>query len=516
MEETVTDPVTLAAYKYRCERSHLDFTRYFFKSRQNQKFIVNWHHRMICDAIQKVMAGEIENLVINVSPGSSKTELVVINLIARGLALNPYARFLHLSYSDDLASLNSHMARELVQSDEYQMFWPIKLADDSKSKKRWNVMVNGKIAGGVYATSMAGQVTGFRAGHMREGFQGAILIDDAMRPEDAFSEVKTNASNRKLITTIKSRKANPKTPIILIMQRISQRDATAFIESGNVPGKWTFLKLPALIDDAFVADKIPPKYHKLIDRSDRDPAGRFSFWPYKEPLKDLLDMEAGKGSDVDGSRVSKHVFNAQWNQNPIQLGGNIIKGSHFKRWEILPTIKARKIFADTAQKTSERNDYSVFACYGISADNNLFLIDLIRGRWEAPELERRAKEFWNKHRAYDTNVWGTLRELVVEDKSSGTGLIQSIRLTGGIPVKGLERNKDKFTRSQDALPYIESGLVSVPANAAFTADFVAECEAFTADDTHDFDDQVDTLFDAVEDMLSSGNAMSVWRKLANG
>ena len=212
-----------------CLRDHLFFTAYFFKARQGIKFRVNWHHKIISDTLEKVIRGEIQNVVITVPPGSSKTELAVINFISRGLALNPRARFLHLSGSDSLASLNSATAREIVRSDEYQKFWPLEIADDANAKKRWNVLVDGQPAGGVYATSLGGQITGFRAGHMAPGFQGCILIDDPIKPEDAFSRIKLDAANRKLLTTVKSRRANPSTPIILIMQRIAESDPVGFI-----------------------------------------------------------------------------------------------------------------------------------------------------------------------------------------------------------------------------------------------------------------------------------------------
>jgi hypothetical protein len=165
--EATYDAIDLKLIRAECEASHLFFSQYFFKIRHGISFKVNWHHRYICDEVDKIISGETKNLIINVSPGSSKTELVVINLIARGLALNPRARFLHLSGSDILASLNSSTAKNIILSDEYQSLWPMKLADDAQAKKRWNVMEGDQSAGGVYATSMGGQITGFRAGTWR-------------------------------------------------------------------------------------------------------------------------------------------------------------------------------------------------------------------------------------------------------------------------------------------------------------------------------------------------------------
>lgn len=469
------------------------------------------------------MDGVIKNLVINVPPGSSKTELAVINFIARGLAVNPRARFLHLSYSDDLALLNSQTARDLIKSEEYQALWPMLISDDSKSKKRWNVEIDGKPAGGVYATSLGGQITGFRAGHMAEGFQGAIIIDDPMKPEDAFSKMKLERANRQLLTTVKSRKANPDTPIILIMQRIAEQDCTGFIKAGNLGDNWHHIVVPAVIDDSYLT-KLEEKYVLEVVK---DAENRFSYWPYKERIGDLLAMETGQGTDTAGARISRHVFSSQYQQAPRAVGGNIIRGEWFPRYTILPKIKYRKIYADTAQKTKERNDYSVFECFGLGEDGKLYLLDMIRGKWEAPELEKRSIAFWHKHKVMDLELpwvaehpkidhWsGQLRKMLVEDKASGTGLIQKIKSLNSIPIEGIERDKDKLTRAMDAQSYLEAQMVCVPETAPFTSDFIEECEAFTADDSHPFDDQLDPLFDAVQDMLSTRNKLEVWSKLSS-
>ncbi len=512
--EVTSTKLELELARLKCEQDHLYFSRYFFKARQGIKFIVNWHHQLISDIVDDVIAGRKKNVVIQVSPGSSKTELVVINLIARGLAINPRARFLHLSGSDTLASLNSSTARDIVTSDEYQAFWPLKIADDAKAKKRWNILVDGHPAGGVYATALGGQVTGFRAGHMAEGFQGAIVIDDPIKPEDAFSRVKLDAANRKLLTTVKSRKANPDTPIILVMQRLAESDPAGFIQAGNLQGDWDIVRIPAVLSEADVA-RLPARYQALMPESETVD-GRRSYWPYKEPIRQLLAMERGDGTDQSGARISRHVFSSQYQQAPVALGGNIIKGEHFERYQAvtLPRIKWRKIYADTAQKTKEANDFSVFEEWGLGVDGKIYLLNLLRGKWEAPELQRRAVAFWATAKARDTALFGQVRKLMVEDKSSGTGLIQTLKLPPyNIPIEGIERDKDKLTRVMDALPYIEAHQVYLPEDAPYTNDFIAECESFSSDDSHDFDDQVDPLLDAVADLLQAGNKIRLWEAL---
>lgn len=502
---TSIDPaVERAVLKTKCERDHLFFSRYFFKHRQGIKFRVNWHHVLIADVVQRVIDGELKNVVINVPPGSSKTELVAINLIARGLALNPRARFLHISYSDDLALLNSETAREIVQADEYQALWPLMIADDAKSKKRWNVVADGKKAGGVYAVSLGGQITGFRAGHMADGWQGAIIIDDPLKVEDAYSKVARDKANRKLLSTVKSRKASPDTPIIVIMQRLAEEDPTGFIKAGKVPGDWEFIEIPALITDEYV-EQLPERIRALVERGETDESGRFSYWSYKEPLADQLALE----------KADRYVHSGQYMQRPSPLGGGIIQSGKFKRYSALPQLRYRHIYADTAQKTAERNDYSVFECWGLGYDNRIYLLDLIRGKWPAPQLKQQAIDFWNKHAAARSNPnLGALRQMSVEDKASGTGLIQDIEDEGKFPIEGIPRSTDKLTRVMDVVSWIDSGFVCVPEEAPWVSDFTTECDAFTADDTHMHDDQIDPMVDAINDMLGGARGLSVWEKLA--
>ncbi|MEX3929760.1 phage terminase large subunit [Paraburkholderia sp. BR10936] len=506
MRSTTQDAWRQQAIRKACEDDHIAFTSYFFQLREGVPFRLNWHHLVIADAVQKIIDGTWTNVVINVAPGASKTELVVINFIARGLALNAYARFLHISYGDELALLNSQKARELIQSDEYQAMWTRELRDDSRSLKRWNVEVDGRTAGGVYAVAFGGQITGFRAGRMVPGFQGAIILDDPLKIEDAYSKAGREKANRRLVSTVKSRKANPATPIIVIMQRLAVDDCTGFIRAGGLPGHWHYVEIPALIDQRYVEHYAHP-YRHCIDAALTDRKGRFSYWPYKEPLEELLALEQG-GTNRDGQRISRRVFSAQYQQKPTEEGGNLIKGHWFGRWRVLPHIVRRLIIADTAQKTSERNDFTVFMEWGLGVDGRIYAINLIRDRWEAPDLKRNAIDFWDKCRAYDHRVNVPLAALMVEDKSSGTGLIQEIRRGGRIPILGIPRNRDKVIRVKGAAPSIEAGLVMLPEECDWVSDFVTECEAFTEDDTHAHDDQVDVLCDAVEQLLAEGALMN--------
>jgi len=441
----------------------LKFTKTMFKARKGQDFVENWHHAEICNALERVVIGQTKRLIINMPPRYSKTEIAVVNFMAWCMGNFPDSEFIHASYSSRLAANNSYQTRSSVQCEKFaEIFADCHLMNDSKARDEWRTTDGGC----VYATGAEGTITGYGAGKLRETFGGAIIIDDPHKAGEATSDVMRNNVIDWFQTTVESRTNSPNTPIILIMQRLHEDDLTGWLLRGGNGEKWEHLCIP------------------VLDSQDNP------LWPFKHDRETLARMESS----------NRYVFSGQYMQRPSPLGGGIIKGEWFGRYKVTPKIKHRKIFGDTAQKTAERNDYSVFECWGQGEDNRIYLLDMIRGKWEAPELKRRAVEFWSKHAANTQH--GPLRKMVIEDKASGTGLIQDIKRDAKIPVQGQQRSVDKLTRVMDVVSYIESGYVMIPADAPFTSDFVNECEAFTANDSHAHDDQIDPMCDAINDMLT--------------
>ena len=234
------------ARKIECEQDSLYFARYFFKNRIGSKMIINSHHKVIQRTLDKVVSGEITRLIINIPPGYTKTELASINFMARGLALNPRAKFMHLSYSHNLALANSSVTRLIVKSKCFQDMWPMASRDDTDIKSLWW----NEYGGGVYATSTGGQVTGFRAGLMEKGFTGALIVDDPVKPADALSDTIRDGVNNNFNETIKSRLAIESIPIMIIMQRIHYKDLSGYLLRGGSGEKWHHLSLPVILDNS--------------------------------------------------------------------------------------------------------------------------------------------------------------------------------------------------------------------------------------------------------------------------
>lgn len=318
--------------KHKASKSLLFFTRYFFKQSYGRKFVVNSHHHRITEALENVMAGETKRLIINIAPRYGKTELAVKNFIAHALAVNPSAKFIHLSYSDDLALDNSESIKDLVQSDAYQQLFPVEIKKDSKSKKKWYTTEKG----GVYATASAGQVTGFGAGKVddedsedleawadaigvKKGFGGAIIIDDPIKPDDAESDTIRERVNNKFDSTIRNRVNSRNTPIIIIMQRLHPEDLCGYLidKEGD---KWEVLSLPCIIENEGKEEAL---------------------WPFKHTLEELKEMR-------DNNVI---VFDRQYMQDPKPREGLLY--SEFKTYDEPPGVSRVKCYVDVADTGSD-------------------------------------------------------------------------------------------------------------------------------------------------------------------
>jgi predicted phage terminase large subunit-like protein len=328
------------------KRDLIEFTRHFFESR-GEEFIENWHHHEIADALARVRSGEIKNLLINMPPRYGKTELAVINWIAQCLAENPACKFIHLSYSDDLALDNSSKTRDLIRSDEFQDLWKLKLKDDADSKKKWYT----EQGGGLYATAAGGAITGFGAGSTSDsGFAGAIIIDDPLKVDDAQRKLERDKINNRLNATIKSRRNNRNTPIIIIMQRLHEEDLSGFVLANGMGEPFYHLKLSAIQPDGS------------------------ALWDTKHTIEEL---EREKATDP-------FTFSGQMQQEPSPEDGTFFKKDWFKRYNLGEEPERLTKYGAGDYAVSEgKGDFTEQAIGGFDIDENLWLLDWWSGQTAA-------------------------------------------------------------------------------------------------------------------------------------
>ena len=459
------------------KRSTLGFTRFLFPMREGLELIEGPHHAVLGNALDRVIDGEISRLIVTMPPGYTKTAMAVVNFIARGFSINPAARFIHATFSDDLARDNSDQIKTLIELPEFAELQTVTISRDTSAKDRWKT----DQGGGMLAKAAGGPITGFRAGYMdKSRFTGALVVDDPLKPDDAFSPARRAAVNKRATNTFRSRLAHDGVPIVVIMQRLHSDDFAGHLLTGGTGDNWHHLDLPVMIERG---QTYPPEWTHGIPIEHALPEG--PLWPEKH-----------SAAEIEVIKADAYTFASQYMQRPVSIEGAMFDMSGFGWWTELPEIDWFGMYADTAMKTGERNDYSVFQLWGkAKGGKGIYLVDQARGKWEAPELERTGLAFWAKHRDAGRQVRG----LKVEDKASGTGLIQSLKRQG-VPVSGIQRDRDKFTRGMDAAPWIATGMVHLPKDEPWTPALRSELQMFDGVGTG-HDDQVDPLMDAIADML---------------
>lgn len=333
-----------------CKDDFIFFVRYFFKKQYKRKW-AKWDHLYrIAEQLEKVISGEVTRLIINIAPRYGKTELAVKAFIAYGLCLNPSAKFIHLSYSDDLALDNSEAVKDLVTSEEYQTLFPsVRLKKSSKAKKKWYT----EQTGGVYATSTGGQITGFGAGLVDESeddedfiselnnvnplkFGGAIIIDDPNKPDDADSETLRNKVNERYDSTISNRVNSRNTPIIIIQQRTHEDDLSGYLirKQGKAEdgGLWTVLSLPSIKEDgtALCPQKHTIEELKALEKHN-DIVFQRQHMQNPKPKAGLLfpiqELNFANMEEVKGINDPDFTYTCA---DPANLGGDDFAGAPFK------------------------------------------------------------------------------------------------------------------------------------------------------------------------------------------
>lgn len=457
---------------------------YMFKLIEGRPFIVEPIHNNLFEYYQAVYEGKKYRCNINIPPRAGKTTMQVYFTVFC-LTVNPKSNIIYTSYSQSLLTDISNKVAMILEHPAYKAMYPqqITIEDETSTpvddfwrdylqeNDKKNTYSSRKIttyAGGtVLFASIGSQITGYGAGvRGSKKFSGFLAIDDAQKPADSRSQTLRDKVIRYYEETLLSRLNNPNTPIVNIQQRLHIEDLSGILEA-----KYNFdtLRKP-LIDEQGIC-QIPSQYTD-------------------ERIKEL--------------QQNNYVFSAQFQQQPIILGGQVIKRDYFRYYPVKEYhYKRILIAADTAMKVKEYNDYSVFIAGGITHDNKLHVLDMVRGKWEAPDLEKVAVEFWNKFKR-DPQTGVTCNGLYVEDKASGIGLIQSLKAKYGIPVIGVKADTDKLTKVENVLPYIESGNVLLPESETygFVPDLLNECEAFSRDDSHLHDDIVDALVYLIQEALA--------------
>lgn len=457
--------------------------RYLFRVIEGQPFVMEEIHRGLFECFDSLYNLETTRLNINVPPRSGKTTLAKY-LLVYALTRNPKSNIIYTSFSQSLLTDIATSVRNILEHPIYKAMYPnsmvyeneeINPIDDFwleylKKETGKNTYSAKKITtalGGVCLFSSIGsQITGYGAGIRNgKGFTGALIIDDANKPADIHSQTMRNKVVRYFEETLLSRLNNSKVPIVNIQQRLHLEDL-----SGILADKYNFqtLKKP-LLDENGVC-QLPSQYSP-------------------ERIEEL--------------KINNYMFVSQYQQEPIILGGAIIKREWFRFYDPSKEYDYKRIViaGDTAMSVKESADYTCFLVGGVTKQNTLHILQMVHAKYEYPELKQAAINLYNR---WQLRPKTSASSLCLENKASGIQLIQDLKKSS-LPVNAIEVTKDKLARVEEILDYLANGLVMLPGNENYgnNPEFLAECEAFTRDMVHSHDDIVDTLVHLVNNTIAN-------------
>lgn len=402
------------------------------------------HIKYLAGQISRELAKGNARIIIEMPPRHGKSELISKWLPVWFLDNNPDKRVILTSYEADFAASWGRKVRDILESNAEKL--RVKLSASSTAANRFDTTLEG----GMICAGAGGPITG-RGGHL-------IIIDDPIKNwEDASSLVK----RKKLIDWFQSdlyTRLEPNGSIILLMQRWHQDDLSGWIQRDH-SDKWRVIRLPAIAEDD---DEMGRAVGEALCQE-------------RYPIEALERLKKG---------VGPYFWVSKYQQRPSIPEGDIIKKAWLRYYTELPAgIHSRIMCVDLAQKDKEDSDFCVLSVWG-QLDANIYLIDLIRGRWDFPAEVAQMLSFQGHHK---------VPTIYVEDKANGPALISTLRnkIRGIIP---FDPEGSKESRLLSCSASFASGNVWLPQNAPWLNEYIEEICGFPKAPN---DDQVDVTTMAI-------------------
>lgn len=426
----------------------------------------NWHIGHLCWQLQRVARGEVRRLIINVPPRSMKSIVVSVAFTSWLMGRDPTRRIICTSYADDLARKLSVDTLSVMREPWYGSLFPSLVLSSRKMTELRTTQ-----HGYRYAAGMGGSILGRGA--------DLIIVDDPIKPVDARSKAERRRVNEAFDNTLYTRLNDKRTgAIVIIMQRLHQDDLVGHVLARD---DWEHVVIPAIAPERMtyrIGDASGQVYHRT--------AGEIL--SAREPLEQLETLRRVQGS---------LTFSAQYQQAPVPPDGNVLRREWIKHFRQRPESFDYTIASwDTASTLSETSDYSVGTIWGAKG-LDFYLLDLIRGRFEVPDLRRRI---------IDLAARWSVDQIVIEDTELGRTICQDLRRAGEYQAVLQRSRHDKEARFLAQTSRFESGQVHVPEDVPWLADWMEEVLAFP-NSSHD--DQVDSTSQALHHLTGRMQPLAV-------
>lgn len=438
-------------------------------------------HDVIFDVGQQIVDGKIDRVIITIPPRHSKTQLLSIALPLYSFCHNVTSHNIITSYAEDVVLESSGYVRTVMLDPLFQRIFPnVRIDPNKRSLERWGTTKQGVM----HAVPTGGKMTGKGAGLLAANYSGCFVVDDVIKPKDAYSDTVRTEINDRFDNTFMSRLANDgvitlpdgslqkcsRTPMVIIMQRVHDSDLVGYLLRGGSSDKYHYLNIPAIVEKHTGSKEY---YDKIIKQQNYTHAipilydlkrteDKSALWPSRKSLESLEAMKV----------ANPYTYNSQYDGNPTANGVGLVKEEWWQEYDPKLFDKKRIIRAfitlDTASTAKEYSDYSAGFLWGVTKERDVYCLDIMLGKYETPELKVAIVKFWETCNIFDLR-WPCCipRALYMEDKSSGQFLNQQFVREGNIRLLPVPRDKsggDKVARFMNTVPYFSTGKIYFPAS----------------------------------------------------
>jgi len=456
-----------------CKDSFYDFVRRMWSEVISDQPVWNWHIEYLCNELQTVMERAIArkpkeyDLVVNVPPASTKSTIASVMLPAWVWLRDPAFRMICGSYAFPLAFNLAKNTRRVIQSKKYARLFPeMVLEGDAMG------MLTTHKGGQRITTSTGGSITGMH-GH-------AIIIDDPIKPDDALSDIMLRGANDWFDQTLMSRMTSKHvTPIILIMQRLHQNDPTGHMLERKDKTPIRHICLPATLSRMVRPRCLRSKY---VD-------GLFD--PVRLPKKILEGIEAEQGV---------YAYAGQYSQRPVPMGGGAFKPSMIQIMESVGRMTRIVRYWDKAG-SAKSGTYTVGVLMGYGVDRDFWILDVVRGQWEAAERERIIRQ---------TAIRDTKKVIIYVEQEPGSGGKESAQATvknlAGFRIRIDRPTGDKELRADPYAQQVNGGNVKM-VKGEWNGSYLQEMQFFPYGK---YKDQIDASSGAFATLSLAGRKVGVF------
>ena len=437
----------------------------------DDNYRMNWHHRLLCDYLDKLACKEIRRLMVFMPPRHGKSELVSRKFPAYLLGRNPDTSIISCSYSADLASRMNRDVQRLIDSEQYLELFPGTQLSNQHTRRfyetrytRNNNMFEVVDKKGTYRSSgVGGGITGMGGEY--------IIIDDPVKNrEDADSATMREKVYDWYTSTLYTRLEKDGC-ILLTLTRWHEDDLAGKLLKAAQEGadQWTILELPAVCE-------YPPKPYDVRQEGE-------ALWKWKYDEEALEKMKVTVGS---------RDWAALYQQHPTPGEGGTFKREWWNYYKVLPDGLYDFVQSwDCTFKDAQSSDYVVGQVWARKGSSR-YLLDQVRGRMSFTETLYAIRSLSAK--------WTQAIRKLVEDKANGTAVIDVLRkeIPGLIPV---EPEGGKIVRANAVTAVAEAGNIYLPdpSIAPWVHDFVEEHAVFpngANDDQVDAQTQANTYYNS--------------------